>query len=257
MLVNAILAQIKLADDEKTREKCKRLQESHQYSRPSETGRDKLNALRLSSKEDVEKGKIKIAKILDELVDLPEMDRDFIDLTGKVDEEEVVSYIAEMKDYIQDIRPLLMEVITTTPLVHHAPAPEDGEYSAKRPRSKSAEPPQPNHVQYISELQSRIEELEANLELSTTPSVKAQLEQVLEDKIRAVREAEEDESSSLNPVNSLRRKASEFGVTLVKQADTTAHLITSADHQDKELALIKTANAEHAREIAQVCIVLL
>jgi hypothetical protein len=185
------------------------------------------------------------------LQNVPEIDKTFLDFSALVDERNIASYVAEAKEWIEQIRPLLIQITSPAPqpspsLNHRTSSIEDGQISEdgipKKRRRSSPERP-PTILERFAAVEERVREMADEVQVHrqhVDHVIKDEVERISITRFEEMRQANGGGSKSLDPVERLSTKDNESGQTVANQAEKIAFLLTRQRAADvKQNALVE------------------
>jgi hypothetical protein len=249
----AVQAQQALVDAEERRDRYKRAQASDIYARGGPLARAKLDNTRKEYEQRVVTQAKTLESCLKVLQNMPEIDKSFLDFSSLVDEKNIASYVAEAKEWIEQIRPLLIQITSPAP----QPSPvqptvrnssiEDGQISEdgipkKRRREPSPERP-PTLLERFTAIEERVREMAEEVHIQHVNGViKDEVDKMTVIKLEEVHQANAGGSKPLDPVERLLTKDIESGQTVVDQAEKVAALLTGQHAKDATLSALMEQN---------------
>lgn len=257
-----------MGEAEKERDRYKPAQASNQYARVGAKGRQMLDEKRKDLEEQIVKHSKELKRHLDTLEQLPEMSNTFLDLSSKVDEHEISSYVVEIKDWIETTRPLVLKVTATAPTLAPESSPskapdhsivEDGQINemgdghptpAKRRHTSPELHSTSNILAWIARLEAQVEDIEANLPRHIQPPEMVRMVQDNAEVMRAAKMAH-----SADPVHQLSNKAAELDDRITSEAGKTAVVLELQGKTKMELEVAREEHRQLLLQQAQVSIV--
>jgi len=214
------------------------------FARVSNSGRQKLDDTRRDLEEKVLLHSSDLNSHMELLERLPELSKNFLDLSSKVDAQEIISYVAEVKEWIESTRPLVVNMTTMEIRGHSV---EDGQIDdvhqgpTKR-RHTSVEPfSDSDIVARISYAEDLIESMhdDIRLRLRTT-----NVDQVVQDNVDTMQATKMGDAALADPVLQLSNTVDELGNRVAREAENTASVLTLQWQMDEEL---KAMREEHQK----------
>jgi hypothetical protein len=250
-----------LVNAEADRDRYKRLQNSSQFSRVAAKGREMLDAGRKDSEEKVLRLSKEFKRQMDVLENLPEMSAKFLNISFEVDEAQIVNYIREIKEWIGDVRPLLVTVMASAKAPESSPSKtralsvEDGQIEDDHPSPSKRRyvSPEPNSgsdiLSRVYRAEQIIDEIATELHLKTQSS---NADRAVDETVEMIRAARVDDPSSSDPVVHMSNKLDELGNTLAREAEKTAAIMTRQQEMEQELTAQKEERQRNLQYRAQV-----
>jgi len=235
-------------DAEKERDRYKRLQNSSQFARVSNSGRQKLDDTRRDVEENVLLHSGDLNSQMELLERLPELNKNFLDLSSKVDEQEIISYVAEVKEWIESTRPLIVKLTAmpepSSPAKIRGHSVEDGQIddvhsSPTKRRHTSVEPfSNSDIVARISYAEDLIESMHDDIHFRRRTT---NVDQAVQDNVDTM-ETKKGASARADPVLHLSNTVDELGNRVAREAENTASVLTLQRQIDQELTATREEN---------------
>lgn len=197
------------------------------------------------------------------LQNIPEIDRSFLDLSTIIKEDEIASYVEEVKGWIQDIRPLLIQITSPPPPPQSSPdcpSVEEGQIeegglpeTRKRRRLSPERPPTISERFAAVEERVRVMAEEIHIQQVNRTKINDEVDKIMADKLEEIQRDKANAPKHLNPIEVLGAKDNESGQKIVNQAEQVAYLLTrQREAEAKRNALMEQNKALLAKQ-ASVC----
>ena len=252
-----------MLDAEEQRDRYKRFQASGQFARVASKGRGMLDARRKNHEEEVLRLTKDLKRHMENLEQLPEMSASFLHLSSEVDEVRITSYINEIKEWIEDVRPLLVTAMASARAPESSPSnirglsveegqiEEDYQSPTKR-RHSSPEPNSPSDIiSRISRAEQIIDEIENELHLNVRTT---NTDRAVEETVEMMRAAKMNDSTTSDPIVEVSNKLGELGNRVAREAENTAAVLTRQQQMEQELAAERDEKQRNLQYRAQVYI---
>jgi hypothetical protein len=262
---DAVKAYTAKADAEEKREQYKRLQNSSQFARVGALGRNILDNTGKDLKEKVKEHSNDFERLLKSLKQLPEMSANFLDLSARVEEQRIMDYIREVKEWIESTRPLVLKLTTVSPAAPAVPTDaspvkgysvEDGQIDDVHPsptkRCRATSPdssPATDLFARLTRAEYRIEEIYNILNRGKSSP---ELQQMIDDSIDSMWAVKMGSSASSN--RQLSNRADELGNRVMSEAEDVASMLTLRGRTELELKAMREEHQQLLQQQAQVCI---
>jgi hypothetical protein len=262
---DAVKAYTAKVDAEEKREQYKRLQNSSQFARVGALGRNMLDNTGKDLKEKVKEHSNDLERLLKSLKQLPEMSANFLDLSARVEEQKIMDYIREVKEWIESTRPLVLKLTTASPVAPAVPTDaspvkgyfvEDGQIDDVHPsptkRRRAAPPdssPATDLFARLTHAEYRIEEIYNILNRGKSSP---ELQQMIDDTIDSMWAVKMGSSASSN--RQLSNRADELGNRVMSEAEDVASMLTLRGRTELELKAMREEHQQLLQQQAQVYI---